>query len=140
MSKRPRSLSDGASSAPITFLASAASAPSAAPLLSPFAEQLRAAGISSDNAALNCLAALGANKGVMDMEDLHGLNEADVRASVAHMLLSPMQLNKLLKRLATGASLTPLRAGSVFVFLYTFCIVMKDGGIGVDDIMQNRTL
>ena len=35
---------------------------------------------------------------------------------------------------------TPLRAGSVFVFLYTFCIVMKDGGIGVDDIMQNRTL
>ena len=33
------------------------------------------------------------------MEDLRGLDEADVRASVAHMDMTPMQLNKLMKRL-----------------------------------------
>ena len=64
-----------------------------------FAHQLRAAGLSSDDAALNRLAALGGQKGVCDMGDLRGLNEADVRASVEHMQLTPLQLSKLLTSL-----------------------------------------
>jgi len=39
------------------------------------------------------------HKGVCDMGDLRGLNEADVRSSVEHMQLTPTQVNKLLKKL-----------------------------------------
>jgi hypothetical protein len=99
MAKRPRSPSDGVTSAPSTVLASAASAAAADPLLSLFAQELRVAGVSCDEDDLYRLAALGRNKGVMCMEDLRGLDEADVRASVAHMGMTPMQLNKLMKRL-----------------------------------------
>ena len=107
--KRPRSLSEGASSAPSVTSpvpAPAALPPAAASPLSPqqaaaktFALQLRDAGLCFDDAALDRLVALGGEKGVCDMDDLRGLNEAEVRASVEHMLLTPVQLNKLLKRL-----------------------------------------
>lgn len=106
-SKRPHSLSDGATSAPSPVPASAASPAAAAPLRSPFAQQLRAAGLSLNDDELNRLAALGGGKGVFDMDDLHALNEAEVRASVDHMLLTPMQLNKLLKRLGELGATTP---------------------------------
>ena len=72
-----------------------------------FAQQLRAAGLSDDDAALERLAALGGVKGVIDMEDLHGFNEAEVRASVEHMLLTPMQLRKLLECLCAQGATPP---------------------------------
>jgi len=76
------------------------SSPAAAaqPVLN-FAEQLRAVGISTDDAELDRLAALAGHKGVCDMGDLRGLNEPDVRSSVEHMQLTPTQVNKLLKKL-----------------------------------------
>ena len=64
-----------------------------------FVEQLRAVGISTDDAELDRLAALAGHKGFSDMGDLRGLNEADVRSSVEHMQLTPTQVNKLLKKL-----------------------------------------
>ena len=50
---------------------------------------------SPPTTALERRAVLGGVKGVCNMEYLHGLNEAEVRASVLHMLLTPMQLKKL---------------------------------------------
>ena len=72
-----------------------------------FAQQLRAAGLSSDDAELDHLAALGSAKGLVDMEDLMDLNEADVQLSVEHMLLTTMQLNKLLKWLRVLETASP---------------------------------
>ena len=72
-----------------------------------FPQQLRTAGLSDDDAALERLAALGGVKGVIDMEDLHGFNEAEVRASVKHMLLTPMQLRKLLECLCAQGATPP---------------------------------
>jgi hypothetical protein len=64
-----------------------------------FVEQLRDAGLSSIDAALDNLAALASSNGVFSLDDLQNLNEAQVRDRVAVMLLTPLQTKKLLRKL-----------------------------------------
>ncbi len=64
-----------------------------------FAEQLRDAGLSKSDAELDNLVSLASHKGVYSMDDFYNLNEAEVRVSVAAMLLTPVQMNKLLRKL-----------------------------------------
>ena len=75
-----------------------------------FAEQLRDAGLSKNDAELDNLAALASTKGVYSLDDLYDLNEAEVRASVAVMLLTPVQMNKLLRKLGLLETVSPFKA------------------------------
>ena len=111
--KRPRSPGDGASCAPSPVHAAA---PAAASPLSPlpaaaktFAQQLRDAGVAYEDAALDHLVALGRWVGVNDMDDLRDLDDTEVRASVAHMQLTPLQMNKLLKALRVLGTASPAK-------------------------------
>ena len=75
-----------------------------------FAEQLRDAGLSKNDAELDNLTALASTKGVYSLDDLHNLNEAEVRASVAVMLLTPVQMNKLLRKLGLLETVSTFKA------------------------------
>ena len=64
-----------------------------------FVEQLRDAGLSTCDAVLNDLAALASTNGVFSLDNLQNLNEAQVRDRVAVMLLTPVQMRKLFRKL-----------------------------------------
>ena len=72
-----------------------------------FVEQLRDAGLSSCDAVLDELAALATRNGVFSLDDLQNLNEAQVRDKVAVMLLTPVQMKKLLRKLVRINSPNP---------------------------------
>jgi hypothetical protein len=71
-----------------------------------FAEQLREAGISSCDIELDNLVAFASTSSVFSLDDLKTLNEKYVRNRVSAMLLTPVQMRKLLRKLGvlTAAS------------------------------------
>jgi hypothetical protein len=65
-----------------------------------FVEQLREAGLSSCDFALDNLLAISSTNGVFSLGDVKKmLNEEDVRNSVSAMLLTPVQMRNLLREL-----------------------------------------
>ena len=71
-----------------------------------FAEQLREAGLSSCDIELENLVAFASTSRVFSLDDLKTLNEKYVRNRVSAMLLTPVQMRKLLRKLGvlTAAS------------------------------------
>jgi hypothetical protein len=65
--------------------------------------------VAYEDAALDRLVALGRWVGVNDMDDLRDLDDTEVRASVAHMQLTPLQMNKLLKALRVLGTASPAK-------------------------------
>lgn len=64
-----------------------------------FAEHLREAGLSFCDFCLGHLVALASTNGVFSLYDLKTLNDDDVRNSMLAMLLTPVQMRKLLRNL-----------------------------------------
>jgi hypothetical protein len=68
-----------------------------AAVLDALAQRLRTVGLSTDPAVLADMSAKLQKDGTMNLQDLKGLSEEDMRASVAALNLKPVQLNKLFK-------------------------------------------
>ena len=66
-------------------------------VLDALAQRLRTVGLSTDPAVLADMSAKLQKDGTINLEDLKGLSEEDMKASVAALNLKPVQFNKLFK-------------------------------------------